>query len=118
MGYSDDWDDSGFVKISDKLSEKMDSIYDKIDKSGADLTEDEEQELIEEYRFTKLFLETVTSAFLELIHSGVFGFDPDEVTYFITMSDDERAVEIENNSAKALNPKKVYEEFLKRETYY
>jgi hypothetical protein len=56
----------------------------------------------------------VTSVFLELIQANVFGFDPDEVTYFISISDDDRAEEIENNSAKVLNSKKVYEEFLKR----
>ena len=117
-GYSDDWADSGLVKISDKLSKKMDSIYDKIDKLGSDLTEDQEQKLVEEYQFTKLFLEAVTSAFQELIRSNIFGLDSEEVTYFISMTDDEKAVEIENNSANVLNSKKVYEEFLKRKTHY
>jgi len=113
-GYSTDWDDSGFVKISEKLSDKMDSIYDEIDKLEADLTDDQEQELVEEYGFTKLFLETVTSAFQELIQANAFGFDPEKITYFISMTDDERTYEIEDNSAKLLNSKKVYEEFLKR----
>ena len=80
----------------------------------AAVTHDQRIPLIGEYRFTELFFETVTSTFQELIQSNVFGFNPNEVTYFITMSDDDRAEEIENNSAKVLNTKKVYEEFLKR----
>lgn len=113
-GYSDDSDDSGLVKISDRLSVKMDEILTEIDKLDADLTDEQEQELIEEYQFTKFFLDAVTSAFQKLIQSNAFGFDPDEVTYFISMSDDERTYEVEDTSAKLLNSKKVYEEFLKR----
>ena len=90
--------------ISDELYKKRNSMYGLPFFSRA----------IKEYRFTRLFLETVTSVFKELIQSNVFGFEPDEVTYFITMSDDNRTKKIENNSAKALNSKKVYKEFLKR----
>jgi len=112
-GYSDS-DDSGLVKISAELSEKMSSIYRQVRNQAPDLTHDQKVALIGEYRFTELFFETVTSAFQELIQSNVFGFNLDEVTYFISMSDDDRAEEIENNSAKVLNSKKVYKEFLKR----
>jgi len=34
-----------------------------------------------------------------------------EIIYIINMNDDKRAVEIENNSAKVLNSKKVCEDF-------
>ena len=111
-GYSDG--DRQLAKISDELSDKMDSIYDEIEKLGLDLTDDQEQELIEKYGFKKLFLEAVILAFQDLINANVFGFDPNEITYFVSMSDDEKAYEIEDNSAKLLNSKKVYEEFLKR----
>ena len=129
-GYSTDWKGSGLVEISAELSKKMSSISDQVANQVPDLIETLRKQaaagedttqawtqyvaLIEEYRFTELFFETVTAAFLELIQTNVFGFDPDEVTYFISMSDDDRAEEIENNSAKVLNSEKVYEEFLKR----
>ena len=116
-GYTDDSDNSGLVKISDRLSDKMDSIYDEVDRKHADLTEEQEQELIDEYGFTRLFLETVTSAFQKLIQSNAFGLDTDEVTYFISMTDDELGFDIEDDSAKTLNSKRVYEEFLKRTRY-
>jgi hypothetical protein len=123
------WDgnNSGLVKIADELFEKVSSIWNQVHNQNPhlnprpDLTDDQivalhEQTgpIIGEYRFFELFFETVTSVFLELIQSGIFGFNPDEVTYFITMSDDDRAEEIENNSAKVLNSEKVYKEFLKR----
>jgi len=124
------WDDSinsGMQEIAEELSKKNSSIADQVIKQRPDLAYNPDltdaqridqynqlSALFEEYRFTEQFLETVISAFQELIKSDVFGLDPDEVVYFITMSDDNRAEEIENNSAKALNSKKVYEKFLKR----
>lgn len=108
-GYSTDCSGE-LVKIANELSEKVGSIYEIVYNIEADSTDDRGQKLIEEYELS--FLETVTFAFQELIQSDVFGFNPDEVTYFITISDDIRAKEIENNSAKVLNSKKVYEEFL------
>ncbi|MCL2156855.1 MAG: DUF4303 domain-containing protein [Methanobrevibacter sp.] len=115
-GYSDG--DSQLARLSDELYENKSSIYDQISKQNPNQTPDETYEqfvaLIEESRLTELFFETVTAAFQELIEANVFGFNHDEVTYFITMSDDNRAEEIENNSAKKLNSKKIYEEFLNR----
>ncbi|MCL2638215.1 MAG: DUF4303 domain-containing protein [Oscillospiraceae bacterium] len=101
-------------KIADELSEMTNSIWDEVRKQTPDMTYEEREALCEEYKFTELFFETVTSAFLELIRSDVFGLNPDEITYFISMSDDNRVEEIENNSAKVLNTEKVYEAFSKR----
>lgn len=61
-----------------------------------------------------LFFDAVTAAFKNLIASRVFGENSGEITYFISMSDDERTPEIENYSAKLLNPENVYEDFLDR----
>lgn len=69
-------------------------------------------------RYTELFFETVSSAFKHLIKSKIFGENSEEITYFISMSDDERTPEIENHSAKLLNSKSVYEEFLKRTEFW
>jgi hypothetical protein len=111
-GYSDG--NGHLAKISVELSDKMGSITDHIMSQEDNLSFDEFSNRIEDSGFPRLFIETVTSAFQELIQANVFGFDSDEITYFISMGDDDRAEEIENNSAKILNSKKVYEEFLKR----
>ena len=63
---------------------------------------------------TALFFEVVTSAFKNLIAAKTFGNNSDEITYFISMSDDERTYEIEDFSAKLLNSKNVCQTFLKR----
>ncbi|MDR2967718.1 MAG: DUF4303 domain-containing protein [Methanobacteriaceae archaeon] len=117
-GYWSDWNGSGLVKISEELYEKYSSITPGYTPG---LTVDQKKALFnqgmilhEESRFTELFFETVTSTFLELIQSNVFDFDAEEITYFISMSDDDRVEEIENNSAKVLNSKKVYKKFLNR----
>ena len=111
-GYSDG--NSQISRIGVELSEKMGSVISHIKSHADNLSYKQLYDLIENSGFSKLFIETVTSAFLELIQSNVFGFNPDEVTYFISMSDDNRTVEIENNSANVLNSQKVYKEFKKR----
>lgn len=64
-----------------------------------------------------LFFETVTSAFKKVIDSKIFGEASEEIVYLISMSDDERAEDIEDYSAKLLNSEEVYEKFVKcRET--
>lgn len=65
-------------------------------------------------RYKDLFFETITSAFKHLIESKIFGDNSEEITYFISISDDESIYEIENYSAKLLNTEKVYEDFLRR----
>ncbi len=97
-GYSDD-DNSELAKISELLYENSES----------DEYDDEEYE-----ENQKLFFETVTSAFKHLIEEKVFGEYSEKITYFISMSDDDRAEEIENNSAKLLNSPNIYETFLNR----
>lgn len=69
----------------------------------------------EEYaKHSAFFFETVTSAFKNLIESKIFGEDSEKITYFISMSDDERTPEIEDYSARLLNPENVYKDFLNR----
>ncbi|MBD5465424.1 MAG: DUF4303 domain-containing protein [Lachnospiraceae bacterium] len=83
------------------------------------LYEKEKSLNVEEYpRYMELFFETITHAFKHLIESKTFGEKIDEITFFISMSDDERTPEIENYSAKLLNSKNLYEEFLKRNEYW
>lgn len=91
-GYSDG-KNSQLVEISKLL----------FDKEGANSKDYEEN--------TALFFEAVTSAFKNLIAANVFGDSADEITYFISMSDDERTPEIEDYSAKLLNPESVYQAF-------
>lgn len=50
----------------------------------------------------------------QTIELGVFGEYSDKVTFFNSISDDERTERIEKYSAKALNSRQLYEQFLKR----
>lgn len=69
----------------------------------------------EEYaRYKELFFETVILAFKQLIESKILGDNSEEITYFVSISDDESIYEIENHSAKLLNSKNVYEKFIER----
>ena len=110
--------DNELAKISDGLSEKTDDIFSQLKGANNIRSFEEYNDLIESTGYPGLFIKTITEVFQELIRADVFGLDPTEVTYFITMSDDERSVEIENKSAEILNIKKVYEEFLKRKVNY
>lgn len=94
-GYSDG-KNSALNKISELLYKKQESLNSE-----------------EESTYKAMFFETITSAFQELIKSGVFQDDVGDKTYFITMTDDDRAIEIENSSAESLNSKKNYENFIK-----
>ena len=115
-GYSDE--SAQLVKLSDELYEKSRALIDEIENQTNDITTDELGKRIDESGFPQLFIKMVTTVFQELIQTDVFGLVPNEVTYFITMNDDERAIEIENTSAELLNSKELYVEFLKRKTYY
>jgi hypothetical protein len=56
-------------------------------------------------------------AALQLLdNEGYFGTGPDreQIVLFVSISDDDDAVRLENESAKVLNPAVVYEEFLRR----
>ena len=69
-------------------------------------------------KYGELFFETVMQAFQNLIKAKAFGADTDEITYFISMSDDDRTPAIENYSAKLLNPEPIYKEFLRRNEFF
>ena len=89
----------GTVDICKLLSDKASSSY------------NESAEAYDE--FCKLFIETVTTAFRNLIQVNTFGLDPNEVTYFLYMTDDDRVNNIAKESSKLLNTARVHEEFLK-----
>lgn len=61
-----------------------------------------------------LFFEAVTDAWRTLITDKVFEEKTEEITYFVSMSDDNRSETIENYSASQLNRQELYEAFLKR----
>ena len=61
-----------------------------------------------------LFLEAVTDAWKTLTKDKVFGEKMEDITYFVSMNDDNRTEAIENYSASQLNRKEIYEAFLKR----
>lgn len=94
---------------SDGKNSKLNQISELLYEAQETLSEDKEYE-----KFTSLFLESVTTALKALIDSNAFKQDSQEITYFISMSDDERTYKIENNSAKFLNKEKIYQEFLNR----
>lgn len=80
-----------------------------------DESEQYDEESYEENQ--RLFFETVTSAMKHLIAEKVFGEYSEEITFFISMSDDERTEEIENYSAKLLNSADIYENFYHRNIF-
>ncbi len=80
-----------------------------------DESEEYDEESYEENQ--RLFFETVTSAMEHLIAEKVFGEYSEEITFFISMSDDERTEEIENYSAKLLNSADIYENFYHRNIF-
>lgn len=92
-GYSDE-KNSKLCEVSELLYKKQESLNSK-----------------EYSEYERLFFETLTSAFKELIRSGIFG-DNEEITYFISMSDDDRAYEIETYSAKILNTEENYRKYM------
>lgn len=63
-----------------------------------------------------LFFEAVIDAFQKLIEENVFGENNDEITFFISVSDDEKTIDIENYSAQRLNSERVYQVFAARES--
>ena len=63
---------------------------------------------------TALFFEAVTEAWRMLIIDKIFGEKTEDITYFVSMSDDNRSETIENYSASQLNRQELYEAFLKR----
>lgn len=97
-GYSDG-EESELNQISERLYEYSENL-------------DSDDEVRAKYG--ELFFEAVTQAFQNLIKAKAFGADTDEITYFISMSDDDRTPAIENYSAKLLNPEPIYGEFVRQ----
>ena len=97
-GYDDsDLEKSEIVLVSDYLAEKRESIED------SRFREFEEQ-----------FYKTMTETLLTLHNEGLFCHEKDDITIFISISDDDRAEMIENYSAGLLNSENVMSNFLKR----
>lgn len=75
----------------------------------------EKEKEIENYTsYAGLFFETITSALKDTIEARCFGENSKEMTYFISISDDEKTTQIEKYSAKLLNTKSIYEKFINR----
>jgi len=94
----------GTVDISRLLYAKEQSLNDEAENPMTDEIYDE---------FYKLFIETVTTAFQNLIQANAFELDPEEVAYFLYMTDDDRVNGIVKESSKQLNTAKVHEELLR-----
>ena len=94
----------GTVDISKLLFDKSRALCNEASGSVTDEIYDE---------FYSLFIETVTTAFRNLIQANAFGLAPEDVAYFLYMTDDDRVNDIVKESAKLLNTMKVYEEILK-----
>ncbi len=92
-----------FVKVSEVLFKKAEERW--ADKEKAEAEEEEYQ---------NEFFKTVISAFKKVIDGKVFGENTGEITYFVSISDDERTPEIENESARLLNSESIYKEFLEK----
>ena len=92
-GYSDGTDS--------ELNQVSRQLYDQEEKLS-----DEDDDTCD--AFQEQLLETVTGAFETLRTEGVFG---PEVVCFVSMSDDDRAEEIEDTSARRLNTPEQYEQF-------
>lgn len=95
----DEWDysdgtDSELNQVSRRLCEQEEALSD---------TDDDAYD-----EFREQFLETVALAFETLRSEGVFG---SEIICFISMSDDDWATEIEDDSAMRLNTSEQYEQF-------
>lgn len=100
-GYSDDPGGS-LEKISRSLYE-----YDEALGGGDNVDEKREAH-------HRMFFEAVISALEQLKEQKAFGENTENVTCFFSMSDDDRAEELENRSAERLNPPELAEAFLKR----
>ncbi|WP_261822112.1 DUF4303 domain-containing protein [Pragia fontium] len=66
--------------------------------------------------FESMFYEVLEKVMRTLYQDGLFSNNiiSSQLTLFISISDDDRALEIENDSARILNSLDVYEKFIKR----
>ncbi len=103
-GYSDG-DNSALAKLSELLFAHDEAMESESDEDGADEKQEDN---------CRLFFDAVTSALSQLKSAGIFGKQSDKVTCFVSISDDDRAEEVENQSAKQLNTPGLAKEFLNR----
>lgn len=96
-GYSDGTD-SELNQVSRKLYDKEASLSDMDDVACDEIHK----------QFREQFLETIALVFETLRAEGVFA---PEILCFISMSDDDRAPDIEDDSARRLNTLEQYEQF-------
>ncbi len=77
---------------------------------------DEGEEDEEFTAFKGRLIQTMTEALRDLDSAGFFGQGDErrKVTLFVSISDADQSTEIENASARKLNPEAVYEPFLRR----
>ncbi len=61
------------------------------------------------------FIDALITAMKQLKETGIFGERTDEITFFVSMSDDEEAENLEDFSAKQLNSFELADEFLNRD---
>jgi len=80
------------------------------------LYKQEESNPKEYEKYHQQFLEIVTSVLKKFVDKKIFGEASDEITYFVSMTDDKRTRDIENQSARLLNSESVYKTFLERKT--
>jgi hypothetical protein len=106
--FPDEWgyDNTTHAFKMTEVCELLDSIYDEVP---------ETDEVYDEY--CRLFIETITTAFANVIQSNAFGIEPEKITCFIHMTDDDRACNIAKDSARVLNSPKMYEQFLEESRF-
>ncbi|MGA3676116.1 DUF4303 domain-containing protein [Lysinibacillus agricola] len=97
-GYDNsDLEQSEIVIVSDYLAEKRESIEDS-----------------RFQEFEEKFYEAMAETLLTLHNEGLFCHEKDNITVFISISDDERIEMVENYSAGLLNSENVRSKFMKR----
>lgn len=102
-------------KINDwGYSDRMNGRKSLLSKACQMLSNHDRKDHDEHLRTRDVFIETAASAFRRAILKHPLTADPDDVTYYISVSDSDRAKRLENFSSKMLNSKAVYKEFFKR----
>ena len=109
------YDDELKWKINDwGYSDRMNGRKSLLLKSCQMLLNHDKKDHDEHLRMRDVFIETAASAFRRAILKHPLTADPDDVTYYISISDSDQAKRLENFSSKFLNSKTVYKEFFKR----
>lgn len=95
-------------------SDRMNGRKSLLAKSCQMLLNQDKKDHDEHMRMRDVFVETAVSAFRRAILKYPLTADPDDVTCYISISDNDNAKRLENFSSKMLNSKAVYKEFFKR----